>query len=160
MEASNEHFSLSWNNFHSNLSSGFNSLLREGDLVDVTLAVEGRYMKAHKALLSVCSPYFRELFRVNPCDHPIVILQDVRYAALHSVLEFMYQGEVSVRQEDIPAFMKVAQTLQVKGLTDNTTNNNHNETQTVSVRENNRGKFLMAIFRNPHLLSCPRSHRC
>ncbi|KAJ8962032.1 hypothetical protein NQ314_005814 [Rhamnusium bicolor] len=101
-----EQFSLCWNNFHSNLSSGFHSLLKEEDLVDVTLAAEGKFLKAHKTVLSVCSPFFKELFRVNPCKHPIVILPDVNYGALCSLLHFMYQGEVSVSQEEIPTFMR------------------------------------------------------
>ncbi|XP_050297281.1 broad-complex core protein isoforms 1/2/3/4/5-like isoform X3 [Anthonomus grandis grandis] len=116
---SGEQFSLCWNNFHSNLSSGFHNLLKDEDLVDVTLAAEGQFVKAHKTVLSVCSPFFKELFKVNPCKHPIVILPDVNYAALRSLLQFMYQGEVSVSQEEIPVFMKVAETLKVKGLTDN-----------------------------------------
>lgn len=113
-----EQFSLCWNNFHNNLSSGFNSLLQDEDLVDVTLAAEGKYLKAHKAVLSVCSSYFKELFRVNPCKHPIVILQDVNYEVLKNLLQFMYQGEVNVSQNEIPGFMKVAETLKVKGLTE------------------------------------------
>lgn len=116
----NEQFSLCWNNFHNNLSSGFQDLLKDEDLVDVTLAAEGRYVKAHKTVLSVCSPYFKELFRVNPCKHPIVILHDINYNALNALLKFMYQGEVSVSQEEIPSFMKVAEILKIKGLTDNT----------------------------------------
>lgn len=116
-----EQFSLCWNNFHNNLSSGFHTLLQDEDLVDVTLAAEGKYLKAHKTVLSVCSPYFKELFRVNPCKHPIVILQDVSYNSLHNLLQFMYQGEVSVSQEEIPTFMRVAEMLKVKGLTDNST---------------------------------------
>ncbi|KAG5897063.1 hypothetical protein JTB14_025879 [Gonioctena quinquepunctata] len=75
-----EQFSLCWNNFHSNLSSGFHSLLKDEDLVDVTLAAEGKFIKAHKTVLS---------------------------------------GEVSVSQEEIPTFMRVAEMLKVKGLTDN-----------------------------------------
>lgn len=117
-----EQFSLCWNNFHNNLSSGFHTLLQDEDLVDVTLAADGKYLKAHKTVLSVCSPYFKELFRVNPCKHPIVILQDVSYNALYNLLQFMYQGEVSVGQEEIPTFMRVAEMLKVKGLTDNSSN--------------------------------------
>ncbi|XP_057662486.1 protein bric-a-brac 1-like isoform X2 [Diorhabda carinulata] len=114
-----EQFSLCWNNFHANLSSGFHTLFKDEDLVDVTLAAEGKFLKAHKTVLSVCSPFFKDLFRVNPCKHPIVILPDVNYNALCSLLQFMYQGEVSVSQEEIPTFMRVAEMLKVKGLTDN-----------------------------------------
>ncbi|KAJ8985749.1 hypothetical protein NQ317_014402 [Molorchus minor] len=133
-----EQFSLCWNNFHSNLSSGFHSLLKEEDLVDVTLAAEGKFLKAHKTVLSVCSPFFKELFRVNPCKHPIVILPDVNYGALCSLLHFMYQGEVSVSQEEIPTFMRVAETLKVKGLTDNTSSS---PTDTNGFTNSNRSSF-------------------
>lgn len=114
-----DQFSLCWNNFHNNLSSGFHSLFKDEDMVDVTLAVEGKYIKAHKAVLSICSPYFKELFNANPCKHPIVILPEINYDVMSNLLEFMYQGEVSVSQEDIPSFMRVAEVLKVKGLTEN-----------------------------------------
>lgn len=113
-----DQFALCWNNFHSNLSSGFHSLYQSEDLVDVTLAAEGRYLKAHKIVLSVCSQYFKELFKVNPCKHPIVILKDVSYTTLKDLLQFMYLGEVSVSQEELSNLLKVAEMLQIKGLTE------------------------------------------
>ncbi|KAL6444747.1 hypothetical protein ACFW04_002068 [Cataglyphis niger] len=109
-------FSLKWNNFSNNLSSGFLSHLSENDLVDVTLAVEGQLLAAHKLVLSVCSPYFKNIFKENPCQHPVIILKDVKHAEIVALLRFMYQGEVNVRQEDLPTFLKVAQMLQIKGL--------------------------------------------
>ncbi|CAL1687408.1 unnamed protein product [Lasius platythorax] len=112
-----EQFSLVWNSFPRNLSSGLYTLLTDEQLVDVTLAAEGQILRAHKLILSVCSTYFRELFKVNSCKHPIVILKDVNYRDLSAMLHFMYQGEVNIKQEDIASFLKVAETLQIKGLT-------------------------------------------
>lgn len=112
-----EQFSLRWNNFHSNLTTGFHDLLEAEDLVDVTLAAEGHFLHAHKIVLSVCSPYFKQLFKVNPCKHPIVILKDVGHSDLKDILEFMYLGEVNVLRENLTAFLKTAELLQVKGLT-------------------------------------------
>ncbi|XP_060525318.1 protein tramtrack, beta isoform-like isoform X3 [Cylas formicarius] len=112
-----EQFSLCWDNFHKNMSSGMNSLLENEDLVDVTLAVEGKCLKAHKMVLSVCSPYFKELFKSNPCQHPIVFMKDVSYVAISDLLQFMYQGEVQVSQENLTTFIKTAEALQIKGLT-------------------------------------------
>ncbi|XP_043801446.1 protein abrupt-like isoform X2 [Apis laboriosa] len=101
-----EQFSLKWNNFSNNLTSGFLSHLTENDLVDVTLAVEGQLLQAHKLVLSE-----------NPCQHPVIILKDMKYAEIESLLKFMYQGEININQEDLSTFLKVAQTLQIRGLT-------------------------------------------
>nr|XP_021208018.1 protein tramtrack, beta isoform isoform X1 [Bombyx mori] len=112
-----EQFSLRWNDFHSNLSQSFHALLEGEDLVDVTLAAGGQYVHAHKLILSVCSPYFKELFKMNPCEHPIVILKDVELQELRQLLQFMYRGEVHVRQQELSGFLHTAELLQVKGLT-------------------------------------------
>ena len=62
---SGEQFSLVWNTFPRNLSSGLYNLLAGEQLVDVTLAAEGQILRAHKLILSVCSTYFRDLFKVR-----------------------------------------------------------------------------------------------
>jgi len=46
----------------------------------------------------------------------VIILKDVKYEEVLALLRFMYQGEVNVKQEDLPTFLKVAQMLQIKGL--------------------------------------------
>ncbi|CAH0546646.1 unnamed protein product [Brassicogethes aeneus] len=115
--ATTEQFSLRWNNFHSNLTSGFHELLEAADMVDVTLAVDGHVLQAHKIVLSICSPYFKQMFKLNPCKHPIVILRDVGHENMKDILEFMYMGEVSVLRENLSAFLRTAELLQVKGLT-------------------------------------------
>ncbi|KAL0280112.1 UNVERIFIED_CONTAM: hypothetical protein PYX00_001501 [Menopon gallinae] len=116
MDNTDDQFSLKWNNFQSNLATGFHDLLQEEMMVDVTLAAEGKFLHAHKIILSVCSPYFKDLFKVNPCKHPIVILKDVGHQEMADMLDFMYRGEANVRQEDLAAFLKLAETLKVKGL--------------------------------------------
>lgn len=58
MTHTSQRFCLRWNNHHSNLLSVFDQLLHKESFVDVTLAVEGQLLKAHKVILSACSPYF------------------------------------------------------------------------------------------------------
>lgn len=117
--AEEEQFSLCWNNFNSNLSAGFHESLIRGDLVDVTLAAEGQLVKAHRLVLSVCSPYFRKMFTQMPANqHAFVFLKDVSHSALKDLIQFMYCGEVNVKQEALPAFISTAEALQIKGLTE------------------------------------------
>ncbi|XP_012284234.1 protein tramtrack, beta isoform isoform X2 [Orussus abietinus] len=113
-----QRFCLRWNNHQSNLLSVFDQLLHDESFVDVTLAVEGQLLRAHKMVLSACSPYFQALFVGHPDRHPIVILKDVPYVDMRSLLDFMYRGEVSVDQDRLTAFLRVAESLRIKGLTE------------------------------------------
>ena len=122
-----QRFSLRWNNYQSQLVQAFDSLLDSKDLVDVTLGVEGKKLTAHKMLLSACSPYFRELLRDNPCQHPIIILRDVSYEDVSSLLRFMYNGEVSVSQDSLNSFLKSAESLKIKGLTEEDNQDNRGD---------------------------------
>ncbi|XP_030374920.1 modifier of mdg4-like isoform X12 [Scaptodrosophila lebanonensis] len=118
--ADDEQFSLCWNNFNTNLSAGFHESLCRGDLVDVSLAAEGQIVKAHRLVLSVCSPFFRKMFTQMPSNtHAIVFLNNVSHSALKDLIQFMYCGEVNVKQDALPAFISTAESLQIKGLTDN-----------------------------------------
>lgn len=96
--------------------SVFDRLLSNKSLVDVTIGCEGKQVKAHKVVLSACSPFFESVFTENPCKHPIVILKDIRYADLRALIEFMYKGEVNVVQEQLPTLLKTAEALKIKGL--------------------------------------------
>lgn len=59
-----QHFCLRWNNYQSSITSAFENLRDDEDFVDVTLACDGKSLKAHRVVLSACSPYFRELLKV------------------------------------------------------------------------------------------------
>ena len=49
----------------------------------------------------------------------MIYLRGVRTGDLESVLDFMYQGEVNVAQDNLNSFLAVAEDLQIKGLTQN-----------------------------------------
>ncbi|XP_045124682.1 protein abrupt-like isoform X3 [Portunus trituberculatus] len=113
---SEQHYSLRWNDYTVKIVTAFQSLRDEEDFVDVTVACDGHSYSAHKMVLSACSPYFRSLLRANPCQHPIVILKDVGHVELERLLEFMYNGEVSIAQDQLAAFLKTAENLKIRGL--------------------------------------------
>jgi len=118
--ASSEKFCLRWNDFESNISVAFRDLREEKDFFDITLACDdSSQVQAHKVILSACSPWFRNVLRQNPHQHPLLYLKGVKYKELVSVLNFMYQGEVNVAQEELNSFLAVAEDLRVKGLTQN-----------------------------------------
>ena len=111
-----QQFCLRWNDFQTNMVASFKHLRDEKSFCDVTLACkltsskfltrqlffpsegDGQSCKAHKMILSACSPYFKALLEENPAKHPIIILKDVPFQHLTAILEFMYAGEVNVAQ--------------------------------------------------------------
>ncbi|KAF2904866.1 hypothetical protein ILUMI_01308 [Ignelater luminosus] len=113
-----QQFCLRWNNYQSNLTNVFDQLLQSESFVDVTLACDGHSVKAHKMVLSACSPYFQSLFFDNPCQHPIVIMRDIKWPELKAAVEFMYKGEINVSQEQIGPLLRVAESLKIRGLAD------------------------------------------
>ncbi|XP_065341985.1 zinc finger protein 574-like isoform X2 [Cloeon dipterum] len=115
-----EQYCLRWNNHQSNLLGVFNQLLQDESLVDVTLACEGHSLRAHKVVLSACSSFFQSLFVDHPDRHPIVILKDVKFSELKTLLEFMYKGEVNVEYGQLSALLQTAESLRVKGLVEMT----------------------------------------
>ena len=116
-----EKFCLRWNDFEKNISEAFKDIKEEKDFFDCTLScgTGNKQLKAHKLILSACSPFFRTVLKQNPHQHPLLFLKGVEYNDLLSVLNFMYHGEVNVAQEDLNSFLAVAEDLQIKGLTQN-----------------------------------------
>ncbi|KZC10276.1 Protein bric-a-brac 2 [Dufourea novaeangliae] len=107
---------LRWNSYHSNMQNSFPSLLDSEQFVDVTLACEGRSLKCHKMILSSCSDYLAQLLRENPCQHPIILMKDLKFWEVEALVKFMYRGEVNVAHDKLPQLLIAAETLQVKGL--------------------------------------------
>uniref|UniRef100_A0A2M4C5G7 BTB domain-containing protein n=1 Tax=Anopheles marajoara TaxID=58244 RepID=A0A2M4C5G7_9DIPT len=101
------------------LISVFGPVLENLLLVDCTLAAEGKFLKAHKVVLSACSPYFATLLSQQYDKHPIFILKDVKFQELRAMMDYMYRGEVNISQDQLAALLKAAESLQIKGLSDN-----------------------------------------
>ncbi|XP_042888921.1 serine/arginine repetitive matrix protein 1-like isoform X7 [Penaeus japonicus] len=112
----NQQFCLRWNNYQSNLTQVFDQLLQAESFVDVTLSCEGNSVKAHRMVLSACSPYFQGLLSDAPCSHPVIILQGVKWPELKAVVEFMYKGEINICQEQLGSLLRVAESLKIRGL--------------------------------------------
>lgn len=117
---------LRWNNSATklNLSNAFQELRDNSDFFDISLGCSdgggGRSLRAHKVILSAYSTVFKDMLRehANKSD-PFIFLKGVEFQDLAAMLDFMYHGEVSVKQSSLNSFLAVAKELQVKGLGEN-----------------------------------------
>lgn len=139
-----QQFCLRWNNHQSTLISVFDTLLENGTLVDCTLAAEGKFLKAHKVVLSACSPYFAALLSQQYDKHPIFILKDVKFQELRAMMDYMYRGEVNISQDQLAALLKAAESLQIKGLSDNRSSSAAPSQQKQAQNEGSASKSLLA----------------
>lgn len=83
---------------------------------DVTLACDGKYFPVHKLVLSICSEYFEEILSQTKCQHPVIVLKDIKHHDLEALLNYMYAGEANVVQSELASLIKAAECLRIKGL--------------------------------------------
>lgn len=77
---------------------------------------------------------------------------------MSELLQFMYQGEVNVKQAELQSFMAIAESLQIKGLatsTNNSNNNNQNGANSQPVRASDPVNSSYSQF---HANNVPRNH--
>ncbi|XP_055529752.1 protein bric-a-brac 1-like [Wyeomyia smithii] len=113
--AAHQQLCLRWDHHQGSIISSFVTLLESETLVDCTLAAEGRFLKAHKIVLSACSPYFAALISQQYDKHPVFILKDVKFHELRAIIDYMYQGELHISQDQLTSLLKTAESLQIKG---------------------------------------------
>ena len=126
--------------FKDNINASFESLRKNDDFADVTLACEdGQQIEAHKVILAASSTFFQNLLRKTKHVHPLIYLRGVKLEDLMAIVDFLYFGETNIWKENLESFLTIAEEFKLKGLT------NENE-----AKENENGpKENIAIENQP-----------
>ena len=142
-----EKFCLKWNDFHSFHSTSFGTLRNEEYLHDVTLVTDDHHqISAHKLVLSACSQYFKNIFKNNSKhSHPLLCLEGISSKQLSMIMDYVYNGEVQIFQEDLDQFLGVACRLKIEGLLGN-------EDSTAEVKNENMPNEDKLMVSNPEFL--------
>ena len=114
-----EKLCLNWNDFSKNVTTFFKELRGDQELSDVTLvSSDGEEIEAHKVILASGSGFFQNLFlqSVKRTTHPLLYMRGLKTTELNLIVDFLYQGEVSVPQDQLEDFLALATELQLKGL--------------------------------------------
>lgn len=81
------------------LSRSLLALLGESHCADVQLSTgyHAETIRAHRLILSACSPYFKSLFSALPSasfsSSPVIIIREITYETLCAIIEFCYRGK-------------------------------------------------------------------
>ncbi|GJQ82367.1 hypothetical protein Trydic_g435 [Trypoxylus dichotomus] len=113
-----QQFNLRWTNYSNNFLEVLVDKFNKGTLTDVTLCCEGNLIRAHKMVLAASSTFFEHLFDIYNESNPLIILNGVPLTELKMLIQFMYRGEMIVREDEVEGILKLSHELQVKGLSD------------------------------------------
>ena len=113
-----EKYNLRWQSFHSHGEDFLKDLFSSTHFTDVTLVSEDmQRVKAHKNVLSVCSPVFKELLLLDEMNNQsIIFLKGVKYQELEAILQFIYLGQATFHEERVSHFLEAASILEIKDL--------------------------------------------
>ena len=112
-----EKFCLKWNEFQSNVSKTFSYFRNEENFFDVTLVSDDhQHIAAHKLVLSASSKFFKDILCKTQHSNPLIYLSGFSSKDLNLVMDYIYQGEVQIYQNDLDHFLDVAQKLNIEGL--------------------------------------------
>jgi len=110
-----EKFNLVWNTFTDHLKSMIGEWMTSPDMVDVTLVCEDKkYFKAHKIILSACSPVFKSIINNMPEKNPVIFLRGIHAQEIEAILQFIYLGQATVNEDRINELLNVANSLDIK----------------------------------------------
>ena len=114
---SQEKFVLNWNDFPENTKNAFGLLRGDNNLAYITLACEdGQQVEAHKVILASSSPFFMNLIKTNKHQHPLIYMRGLKMEDLVAILDFVYNGEAEIYEDNLSSFMTIAEELKLKGL--------------------------------------------
>merc|ERR1719209_2409583 len=110
-------FCLNWNGYDTNIRDSLRKLREHQRLFDVTLVTDdGQHIQAHKIILSAGSNFFSDIFTKSNHSNMLVYLKGISSGKLEPIIDFIYNGEVFITQEQLKVFIDAGKELLVKGL--------------------------------------------
>ena len=110
-------FELKMKSFPDHLVELFRELGEKGNFADVTLVSDDHIQtRAHKVVLSACSPVLKSLLVNNFHTNPMLYMRGIQQTELQGILKFMYYGETQILENRFNDFISVARDLDIKEL--------------------------------------------
>ena len=113
-----EKYNLTWNDYPDHLRTLMHDLMVSEDFADVTLVTDDKKkVRAHRHVLSACSPVFKEILQIEKQNnHPFIYLRGIQYSEIEPILQFMYLGEAKLYEERLNEFLSAVRDLEIKEL--------------------------------------------
>ena len=112
---------MDWNGYNDHLHNLMIKMITTTEYSNVTLVCDDSdyQFKTHKSILSACSPELEKIIRKTTEKNPVIYLKGIHAKEMESLLDFMYLGKVTVRQEDFQEWISAAANLKIISRIDN-----------------------------------------
>ena len=113
-----EKFTLTWDTYQDHLREVMRDMMMSEEFADVTLVSDDKKtIRAHRNILSACSPVFKDILQMETQNHhPVIYLSGIQYSEIESILQFIYLGQANIYPERMSKVIMVAKNLQIKEL--------------------------------------------
>ena len=108
---------LTWHTYPDYLREIMQEMMTSEAFADVTMVTDDkRIIKAHRSILSTCSPVFKEIFQMEASQHSVIYLSGIQYSEMESIMQFLYLGEARFREDRVNELLSVSKNLEIEGL--------------------------------------------
>ena len=112
-----EKYSLTWHTYSDYLRGMMQEMMTSEAFADVTLVSDDkRTVKAHRSILSACSPVLKDILQMEASQHSVIYLRGIQYSEIESIMQFLYLGEARFYEDRVNEFVSVSKNLEIKGL--------------------------------------------
>ena len=107
---------FSWHAYTDHLRDILREMKTSNDFADVTLVCDDKKeIKAHRNILSACSPVFKNMLKIDQqSNHPVIYLRGIQHLQMEAILKFVYLGETSIHQDILTEFIQTAKLLEIR----------------------------------------------
>ena len=110
---------MTWHTYPDHFRNMMQSMMTSEEFTDVTIVSEDeKIIKAHKSVLSACSPVLKNILKTQQNDDTVIYLSGIQYSCIEFLLQFMYTGEIKLCEKRMNELLSVAKSLQIKELSD------------------------------------------
>ena len=111
-------YTLTWHDHSNHLRETLKEMMESTEYSDVTLVTDDKQeIKAHRGILSACSPLFKNILQLeNNNANPVIYLTGIQHSEMKSIMQFIYFGETKFCEERMSELLVVSKNLEIKEL--------------------------------------------
>ena len=129
---------------------------KDQDFCNVTLVCDGDHkVEAHMVILAASSSFFSKLLKQNNHPHPLIYIRGMNTWQMASVVDFIYDVEVNIDQDDLDDFLKLAEELHLHGINDLEKNKEEPQTEQYMEQESSNNENTPSNFDHNELKNFP-----